>query len=317
MTCNVGRGGVTPRDERTDARRVRGRAQGIANNGNGNGDGGEDNTNGENNKEGRENGNFRNGDNNNNENGCSYKEFLACQPKEFDGKGGAIAYTRWVEKMESVIDMSNCAINQRVKYAIGSLTEKALTWWNTQVHARGWTTTRIDSYVYGRVPEIYRMVRATEPFTIQREILKAGGLTDDAVRNGLLKRSSEKRKECGKTGKQEDARGNNKRARTGKGFVATDSGKKEYKGPHPKCAKLAKQVTLVNAINIANKPRACYKCGSPDHLCNTCPKLNKEPGQVQNKPNQVLAILGNNFNHGNNGNQARGHAFALGANETL
>ncbi|GKA76534.1 hypothetical protein Tco_0782995 [Tanacetum coccineum] len=34
--------------------------------------------------------------------GCTYKEFLACNPKEYDGKGGAIVYTHWIEKMESV-----------------------------------------------------------------------------------------------------------------------------------------------------------------------------------------------------------------------
>nr|GEV06991.1 hypothetical protein [Tanacetum cinerariifolium] len=33
--------------------------------------------------------------------GCTYKEFLACNPKEYDGKGGFIVYTRWMEKMES------------------------------------------------------------------------------------------------------------------------------------------------------------------------------------------------------------------------
>ncbi|GKE21654.1 hypothetical protein Tco_1433166, partial [Tanacetum coccineum] len=26
--------------------------------------------------------------------GCSYKEFLACNPKEYDGKGGAVVLTR-------------------------------------------------------------------------------------------------------------------------------------------------------------------------------------------------------------------------------
>ncbi|GJY25664.1 hypothetical protein Tco_0400390 [Tanacetum coccineum] len=31
--------------------------------------------------------------------GCTYKEFLACNPKEYDGKGGAIVYTCWIEKM--------------------------------------------------------------------------------------------------------------------------------------------------------------------------------------------------------------------------
>ncbi|GJZ39205.1 hypothetical protein Tco_0585768 [Tanacetum coccineum] len=30
----------------------------------------------------------------NNRRGCTYKEFLACNPKKYDGKGGAIFYTR-------------------------------------------------------------------------------------------------------------------------------------------------------------------------------------------------------------------------------
>ncbi|GKE30268.1 hypothetical protein Tco_1445652 [Tanacetum coccineum] len=34
--------------------------------------------------------------------GYTYKEFLACNLKEYDGKGGAIVYTRWIEKMELV-----------------------------------------------------------------------------------------------------------------------------------------------------------------------------------------------------------------------
>nr|GEX59464.1 hypothetical protein [Tanacetum cinerariifolium] len=31
---------------------------------------------------------------NNDQKGCTYKEFLACNPKEYAGKGGAIVYTR-------------------------------------------------------------------------------------------------------------------------------------------------------------------------------------------------------------------------------
>nr|GEW36487.1 reverse transcriptase domain-containing protein [Tanacetum cinerariifolium] len=37
---------------------------------------------------------------NNDHRGCTYKEFLVCNPKEYDGKGGSIVYTRWMEKME-------------------------------------------------------------------------------------------------------------------------------------------------------------------------------------------------------------------------
>ncbi|GJV46826.1 hypothetical protein Tco_1437038 [Tanacetum coccineum] len=59
--------------------------------------------------------------------GCSYKEFLAYNPKEYDGKGGAVVLTRWIEKMESVQDMSGCSIEQKVKYTASSFVGKALT----------------------------------------------------------------------------------------------------------------------------------------------------------------------------------------------
>ncbi|GJS71397.1 hypothetical protein Tco_0704238 [Tanacetum coccineum] len=69
--------------------------------------------------------------------GCTYKEFLACNPKKYDGKGGAIVYTLWIEKMESVQDMSGCRDSQKVKYTASSFVGKALTWWNSQIHTRG------------------------------------------------------------------------------------------------------------------------------------------------------------------------------------
>ncbi|GKB90341.1 hypothetical protein Tco_0962613, partial [Tanacetum coccineum] len=87
-------------------------------------------TNNVNNANGGKGGNGRN-------NGCTYKGFMACNPKEYDGKGGAITLTRWIENMENVINNSGCAENQRVKYATSSFVNKALTWWNTQVQARG------------------------------------------------------------------------------------------------------------------------------------------------------------------------------------
>ncbi|GKF98686.1 hypothetical protein Tco_0297469 [Tanacetum coccineum] len=65
---------------------------------------------------------------NGNQVGCSYKEFLACNPKEYDGKGGVVILTRWIEKMESVQDMSGCSIDQKVKYIAGLFMGEALTW---------------------------------------------------------------------------------------------------------------------------------------------------------------------------------------------
>ncbi|GJS22768.1 hypothetical protein Tco_0451400 [Tanacetum coccineum] len=82
-------------------------------------------------------GNGGGGNGNGRNNGCTFKAFQSCNPKEYDGKGGAIVLTRWIEKMENVIDNSGCAENQKVRYAASSLVNKALTWWNTQVQARG------------------------------------------------------------------------------------------------------------------------------------------------------------------------------------
>ncbi|GJX17656.1 putative reverse transcriptase domain-containing protein [Tanacetum coccineum] len=82
-------------------------------------------------------GNGGGGNGNGGNNGCIFKAFQSCNPKEYDGKGSAIVLTRWIKKMENVIDNSGCVENQKVRYAVRSLVNKALTWWNTQVQARG------------------------------------------------------------------------------------------------------------------------------------------------------------------------------------
>ncbi|GJV97348.1 putative reverse transcriptase domain-containing protein [Tanacetum coccineum] len=164
-----------------------------------------------------ENANGGNGGNDGN-NGCSYKTFLACNPQDYDGKGGAVALTRWIEKMEYVIENSRCVENQKVKYVSSSFINKALTWWNTQVQARGRKAAigytnrfhelaklvphfvtpeskRIERYINRLPPQICGMLRATQPTMIQSAILKAGILTDEAIHCGTLTKSSEKRKE--------------------------------------------------------------------------------------------------------------------------
>ncbi|GKD35150.1 hypothetical protein Tco_1250659 [Tanacetum coccineum] len=82
-------------------------------------------------------GDVRNVIGNNDCKGCTYKVFLACNPKEYDRKGGAVVYTHWIENMESVQDISGCGDNQKVKYIAGSFVSKALTWWNSQIRTLG------------------------------------------------------------------------------------------------------------------------------------------------------------------------------------
>jgi hypothetical protein len=69
--------------------------------------------------------------------GCSYKTFLACKPTTFRGTESAIDLIHWIEKMESVLNISECLPESMVKYATCTLADKALTWWNSQVQSLG------------------------------------------------------------------------------------------------------------------------------------------------------------------------------------
>ncbi|GKD92774.1 reverse transcriptase domain-containing protein [Tanacetum coccineum] len=61
----------------------------------------------------------------------SYKEFMSCQPFNFKGTEGAVGLIRWFERTESVFSCSNCTEDYKVKFATGTLTEEALSWWNS------------------------------------------------------------------------------------------------------------------------------------------------------------------------------------------
>ncbi|GJS48966.1 reverse transcriptase domain-containing protein [Tanacetum coccineum] len=62
---------------------------------------------------------------------CSYKEFMSCQPINFKGTEGAVGLIHWFERTESVFSRSNYTEDYKMKFATGTLTEEALSWWNS------------------------------------------------------------------------------------------------------------------------------------------------------------------------------------------
>ncbi|GKA86540.1 reverse transcriptase domain-containing protein [Tanacetum coccineum] len=68
---------------------------------------------------------------------CFYADFMKCQPLNFKGTRGVVGLTRWIEKMESVFNISGCAIENQVKFATCTLLGAALTWWNGQIRTLG------------------------------------------------------------------------------------------------------------------------------------------------------------------------------------
>ncbi|GJZ45910.1 hypothetical protein Tco_0593506 [Tanacetum coccineum] len=62
---------------------------------------------------------------------CSNKEFMSCQPFNFKGTEGVVGLIRWFEQTGSVFLRSKCIEDCKVKFATGTLTKEALSWWNS------------------------------------------------------------------------------------------------------------------------------------------------------------------------------------------
>nr|GEW78218.1 reverse transcriptase domain-containing protein [Tanacetum cinerariifolium] len=68
---------------------------------------------------------------------ANYKEFISCKPSYFNGTEGAVDLIRWFEQTESVFSRSNCAEENRVTFATGTLTDDPLSWWNAYAQPIG------------------------------------------------------------------------------------------------------------------------------------------------------------------------------------
>ncbi|GJR29037.1 putative reverse transcriptase domain-containing protein [Tanacetum coccineum] len=93
-----------------------------------------------------------------------YPDFMKCQPLNFKRTKGMVGLTRWIQKMESVFNISGCAIENQVKFATCTLLGAALTRWNGQIRTLG--------------PEAYAMTwevlkkKMTDKYCPQGEIKK-------------------------------------------------------------------------------------------------------------------------------------------------
>ncbi|GKB63325.1 putative reverse transcriptase domain-containing protein [Tanacetum coccineum] len=241
--------------------------------------------------------------------GCSYKEFLACNPKEYDGKGGAIVLTCWIKKMEYVHDMSGCSIDQKVKYIAGSFVGKALTWWNCQIRtlsrevavSMSWNDfkfimieefcpsherQKLESELWNHAMVGTGHAAYTDRFhELARLVphLISGALTDEAIRNGSIKKV-EKRGNVGKPRKDRSRRDDNKRTRIVNAFATiVNLVGRENTGQVPKC-------TTCNSYHVPSRPcRTCYNCNHSGHLAKYCMSMPRNVNPVNAKNPTVRA----------------------------
>ncbi|GJU11152.1 hypothetical protein Tco_1133548 [Tanacetum coccineum] len=67
----------------------------------------------------------------------NYKVFINCQPFYFNAMEGPVGLIRWFKRTESVFSRSNCAEEDRVTFATGTLTDDTLSWWNAYAQPIG------------------------------------------------------------------------------------------------------------------------------------------------------------------------------------
>ncbi|GJT84318.1 putative reverse transcriptase domain-containing protein, partial [Tanacetum coccineum] len=258
---------------------------------------------------------------------CTYPDFMKCQPLNFKGTEGVVELIQWFEKMETMFSISNCFVENQIKFSTCTLLAGALTWWKSHVRTVGHDVAmfpeesdKIERYVGGLLDMIHRSVVALKPKTMQEAIKIEIELMDKKIRTFAERQTKNKRKQDDNEQQQQQ----NKRQNTSLAYTAGSGEKKPYGGSKPLCPKcnyhhdgpcapkchkcnrvghLARDCRSPTYTNASNNHRGtgagqkptCYKCGAHGHFKRDCPKLKNN----------------NHGNQGGNGN-ALAKVYAVG-----
>ncbi|GJT54911.1 putative reverse transcriptase domain-containing protein [Tanacetum coccineum] len=268
---------------------------------------------------------------------CTYQDFMKCQPLFFRGTEGVVDLTQWFERMETVFRISNCIVENQVKFATCTLMGTALTWWNShartvtndvayamtwsdlkkkmttkycprneikKIEAEMWNlkTIKIEKYVGGMPDLIYSSVVASKPKTMQEAIEMATELMDRRI-NTLAERQTENKRKFEDAPRNNQNQPPNKRQNTSRAYAAGNGDKKPYEGTKPRCPKC-------NFNHYGPCIPTCTNCKKLGHLAKDC---RSRPATANNNNNRNNNN-NNNRNNNNNNNRNNNNPRAQGAN---
>ncbi|GJX34193.1 hypothetical protein Tco_0245750 [Tanacetum coccineum] len=133
---------------------------------------------------------------------CTYPDFMKCQPLNFKGTEGVVELTQWFEKMEIVFSISNCSVENPIKFSTCTLLGSALTWWNFHIRTVGHDVAmfpeesdKIERYFGGLPDMIHGSVVASKPKTMQEAIEMETELMDKKIHTFAERQTENKRKQ--------------------------------------------------------------------------------------------------------------------------
>ncbi|GJS01709.1 putative reverse transcriptase domain-containing protein [Tanacetum coccineum] len=258
----------------------------------------------------------------------TYSDFLKCQSLNFKGTKGVVGLTQWFERMESVFHISNCAVENQVKFATCTLHGIALTWWNVKTvgydaaYGMPWKTLMkmmtanytqcfqdlalmcgrmfskelnvVETYVGGLPDMIQGNIMSTKPKTMEEAVELANNLMDQKHRTLAERQIENKRKQDDNLKNNQNQQQQNLRKNTGRVYTAGLSEKRKYNGSLLKCSKSFRNANTGNnqrATRANYKGTGCCECGAQGHFKRECLKLkNKNRGNQGGNGNALIKV---------------------------
>nr|GEY26814.1 putative reverse transcriptase domain-containing protein [Tanacetum cinerariifolium] len=179
---------------------------------------------------------------------CTYQDFMKCKPLYFNGTEGVVELTQWSERIEIVFRISNCTMENQIKFATCTLLESALTGeikklevelWNLKVKGTDVVSynqrfqelalmcarmfleesNKIERYIGGLPDMIHGSVMASKPNTMQDVIEFTIELMDKKI-NTFAERQAANKRKFEDTSKNNQTQKQNKRQNTSKAYTA-------------------------------------------------------------------------------------------------
>nr|GEU51546.1 putative reverse transcriptase domain-containing protein [Tanacetum cinerariifolium] len=280
---------------------------------------------------------------------CSYIDFLKCQPMSFQGTKGVIGLTRWLKKMESVFQISNCTVAcQDVAYAMpwaalkrmitdkycprGEIQKLESKYWNLKVKGIDLLnynhcfqelalmcdrmfpeeSAKMERYIGGLLDMIHGSVKASKPQSIQEAIEFATEMIDKKMLTHAERQAEHKRKFDDTSRNTQHQQQPPKRNNVARAYTAGQGDRKPYRGTKPLCLKCNYHYDGPCAPKCTN----CKKIG---HLARDCKgrpvASNNNNNQNNNNNNQRAQGANAKGNRAGNGNTVA-RAYAVGTDGT-